>query len=176
MRTLEEVREAVDASILSVPLHRHLGISIDRSATGEARILVPARPEIMGPEGHHSPASIYVAADVASAVCVCDEIAPLAVEMQMGAFFLTVSASFEPGAPSGGTLEAAAEMTRGFDAARSSDRPLKKGTLDVTAGVGAEGGAPTGEQRARFYVRFMEPSRMREIAPESSEIVRILGA
>jgi hypothetical protein len=175
MPTLEQVREAYEASFFSVPLNRHLGLSLERRHGDGAKVVMPAKPGIVGPEGHHSPAAVYVAAEAAAAVRLCDEIAPPALEMQMAALFFAVSASFELGPPRGGTLEATAELTKGFEQARPGDAPLKKATLEVTAMVRAETGEPAAEQRVRFYVRFMKPSRIRELAPESSEIIRILG-
>jgi hypothetical protein len=175
MRTLEDLREAIDSSILSVPLHQHLGISLDRAPapSREVTVRMKAQPQIVDADGHHSPTAIYLLADVAAGVCICDEIAPRALAMEMGAMFLTTSASFKPTEMAAGPLEATAEVTKGLDET-PADRPLKKATLEVIARVRTESGEAAGEQQARFYVRFMEPSRLRELAPEASQVIQIL--
>ena len=173
-QSLEEVRRAIDAGMLSVPLHRHLGISLERTPSGGSRVLMPPTPQIIDPGGNHSPGAVYVLADVAAGLRLCDEIAPRALEMEMGALFLTVSAQFKPAAAASGTLVATAEVTKGFEEPPSG-RQLKKATLEVTASVSGENGEPAGEQRVRFYVRFMETSRIRELAPDSSPLIQVLG-
>lgn len=173
-QSLQEVRKAIDASILSVPLHRHLGIVLERAQSGVPRVLMPPKPQILDSGGNHSPAAVYLLADVAAGIRLCDEIAPRALEMDMGAMFLTVSAHFRPAAAASGTLQATAEVTKGLETARS-DRKLKKVTLEVTASVSGESGEPAGEQLVRFYVRFMEPSRIRDLAPDSSQLMQVLG-
>ena len=174
MPTLAEVQEGFYAGFLTVPFHRHLGVVIERTPSG-ARVTIPSKPEIVGPDGHHSPAAVYALGDVASSVQICEEIAPRALELEMGAVFLTVSATFHPRAPARGTLEATANMVSGLDQAVGRPKETKKATVEVAATVAGEDGEPAGEHRMRFYVRFMEVSRVREMAPASSEIFRLHG-
>ena len=174
-RSLEEFRETNDASTLSVPLHRHLGIELEREPSGRPRAKMAGRRELLGEGGVHSPAAVYVLADVAAGICLCDEIAPHALAAEMAAMFLTVSARFTPIGEASGALEATAEVTKGLGDGQGG-RPPKKATVDVVAHVHAAGGEPVAEQQASFYVRFMAPDRLRELAPESSQLVQVLEA
>lgn len=174
MPTLAEVQEGFYVSLLTVPFHRHLGVMIERTPKG-ARVALPAKPEILGPDGRHSAAAVYTLGDVASSVQVFEEITPRALELELGAVFFTVSASFELRAPARGTLEATAEMVSGLDQAVGRAKEAKKGTVEVAATVAGEDGQTSGEHRMSFYVRFMEVSRVREMSPTSSEIFRIHG-
>jgi hypothetical protein len=174
MPTLAEVQEGFYAGLLSVPFHRHLGVVIERTPSG-ARVAIPPKPEIVGPDGHHSPAAVYALGDVASSVQICEEIAPRALELEMGAVFLTVSASFQPRAPARGVLEGSAKMISGLDREVGRANETKKATVEVAATVAGEDGEVVGEHRMSFYVRFMEVSRVQEMVPASSEIFRLHG-
>jgi hypothetical protein len=174
MPTLAEVQEGFYAGLLTVPFHRHLGVVIERTPSG-ARVAIPPKPEIVGPDGHHSPAAVYALGDVASSVQVCEEIAPRALELEMGAVFLTVSATFQPCTPARGTLEGSAKVVSGLDQEVGRAKETKKATVEVAAMVAGEDGEPAGEHRMRFYVRFMEVSRVQEMVPASSEIFRLHG-
>jgi acyl-coenzyme A thioesterase PaaI-like protein len=174
MPTLAEVQDVFYAGLLTVPFHRHLGVLIERTQSG-ARVAIPAKPEIVGPDGRHSAAAVYALGDVASSVQVCEEIAPRALELEMGAVFLTVSARFWQHGPARGTIEATANMVSGLDEAVGRAKEAKKATVEVAATVAGEDGEPAGEHRMSFYVRFMEVSRVREMAPASSEIFRVHG-
>jgi acyl-coenzyme A thioesterase PaaI-like protein len=174
MPTLAEVQEGFYASLLTVPFHRHLGVVIERTPAG-VRVAIPPKPEIVGPDGQHSVAAIYTLGDVASSMQVCEEIAPRALELEMGAVFLTVSTSFQPGAPARGTLEATASLVSGLDQEVGRAKESKKATVEVAATVAGEDDGPAAEHRTRFYVRFMEVSRIQEMAPASSEISRFHG-
>lgn len=174
MPTLAEVQEGFYAGLLTVPFHRHLGVVIERTPSG-ARVAIPPKPEIVGPDGHHSPAAVYALGDVASSVQICEEIAPRALELEMGAVFLTVSATFQPRAPARGTLEGSAKMVSGLDREVGRAKETKKATVEVAATVAGEDGELAGEHRMSFYVRFMEVSRVQEMVPASSEIFRLHG-
>jgi len=174
MPTLDEVQEGFYASLLTVPYHRHLGVQIERTPSG-ARVALPPKPEIVGPDGSHSAAAVYALGDVASSVQICEEIAPRALALEMGAVFFTVFASFQPRAPARGTLEATANMVSGLDQAVGRAKETKKATVEVLASVAGEDGESAGEHLMRFYVRFMEVSRVREMTPASSEIFRLHG-
>jgi acyl-coenzyme A thioesterase PaaI-like protein len=174
MPTLAEVQEGFYAHLLTVPFHRHLGVLIERTPSG-ARVAIPPKPEIVGADGRHSAAAVYALGDIASSVQVCEEIAPRALELEMGAVFFTVSARFWLLGPARGTIEATANMVSGLDEAVGRVQESKKATLEIAATVAGEDGEPAGEHRMRFYVRFMEVSRVREMAPASSEIFRLHG-
>jgi acyl-coenzyme A thioesterase PaaI-like protein len=173
MLTLAEVQEGFYASLLTVPFHRHLGVVIERTPSG-VRVAIPPKPEIVGPDGHHSVATVFTLGDIASSVQVCEEIAPRALELEMGAVFLTVSASFQSRAPARGTLEVTANMISGLEQDVGRAKETKKAIVEVAATVAGDGG-PAGEHRMKFYVRFMEASRVQEMAPASSEISRFHG-
>jgi acyl-coenzyme A thioesterase PaaI-like protein len=172
-RSLQELRESVDASTLSVPLHRHLGIDLEREPSGAPHATMAGKPELLAPGGIHSPAAVYVLADVAAAVSLVDEIAPAALETGQAAMFLTVAAEFRPVGPAAGKLLTSAQVTEGLRRAQDG-RPPKKATVGVSAHVSSEGGEPAAEHHASFYVRFMEPDSLRAMMPESSQLVQIL--
>jgi hypothetical protein len=175
MPTLAEVREEIYAGLLEVPFNRHVGVVIERQPPSDRfRIALPPKPEILGPDGQHSVAAVYTVGDIASSVEVCEEIAPRALELDLGAIFLTASARFRPCGPARGTLTASASLVSGLDAAVGRAKEAKKAMVETAVKVVGEDGELAGEHRMVFYVRFMEPSRVREMAPASSAIVRIL--
>jgi hypothetical protein len=174
--TIEQVREAFYAELLSVPFHEHLGVALDRDApAGEPRVTIPSKPEIVTADGHHSVAAVYTLGEAASAIEMCDEIAPKALEYGMGAMFFTVSASFEPRGPARGTIGALTRLVSGLDEAVHGGPAAKKASVDVAAEVVTEDGSVVGEQRFSFYVRFMELSRMRDLVRPASEVGRLVG-
>ncbi len=174
MPTLAEVQEAFYSSLLTVPFHRHLGVVIERTPSG-VRVALPPKPEIVGPDGRHSPAAVYALGDVASSVQICEQVAPRALELEMGAIFFTVGAHMEQHRPAKGTIEASASMVGALDPEVGAAGESKKATVDVAATVLGEDGELAAEQKMSFYVRFMEVSRVREMAPTSSEIFRLHG-
>jgi hypothetical protein len=174
MPTLAEVRDALYEGLLSVPYHRHLGVVVEREDSGP-RVLLPARPEILDAEGRQSPAAVYALADIASSLRLCDEFIPRALELDMGAVFFTVSTHFRQHRPGKGALAAAASMVDGVDSQVGRPGESRKTRLGVDASVTDEEGELVGELRFRFYVRFMDVSRIREMAPESSLIFDIHG-
>ncbi len=174
--TLEQVQEAFYAELLSVPFHEHLGVALDRSvAPGEPRVTIPPKPEIVTPDGQHSVAAVYTLGEAASAIEMCDEIAPRALELGMGAIFFTVSARFVPRGPAAGTIGAVTRLVSGLDKKAGEGKASRKATVEVAAKVVGEGGKMVGEQRFGFYVRFMELSRMRAMVRPASEVGRLVG-
>lgn len=174
--TLEMVQNAFYADLLSVPFHQHLGVEIERvPASGKARVTIPPKPEITAPDQQHSPAAVFTLGDAASAVEMCDAIAPRALEMGMGAIFLTVSAGFRPRGPACGTITATTSLVSGLKDADEGEKGVKKSTIVVAASILGEDGELAAEQRVSFYVRFMEEGRMRELVP-SSEVGRLAGS
>jgi hypothetical protein len=174
--TIEEVREAFYAELLSVPFHEHLGVALDRGAQpGEPRVTIPPKPEIVTPDGHHSVAAVYTLGEAASAIEMCDEVAPRALEFGMGGMFFTVSARFEPRGAARGTIGAITRLVNGLDEAVHGGTAAKKASVDVAAVVVTADGTVVGEQRFSFYVRFMELSRMRAMVRPASEVGRLVG-
>jgi hypothetical protein len=174
--TLEQVREAFYAELLSVPFHEHLGVALDRGAApGVPRVTIPSKPEIVTPDGHHSVAAVYTLGEAASAIEMCDEVAPRALEFGMGAMFFTVSANFQPRGPAQGTIGAITHLLSGIDEVVHGGTAAKKANVDVAAEVVTEDGKVVGEQRFSFYVRFMELSRMRAMFRPASEVGRLVG-
>lgn len=172
MPTLEEVQESIYAGFDEVPYHKHLGLEIERTPPSGAKVSVAA-PGKAGPApGEHSAATVYTIGDVACSAQVCELLARRALELELGALFLTVGASIRLHGPAYGRLEATATMAKGLD--ESSGAP-RKGTVETDARVVGEGGELVAEQRMRFYVRFMDPERIGEMAPGGSEIVRLHG-
>ena len=174
--TLEQVREAFYAEFRSVPFHQRLGIRLDRGDDGEARMTLPARPELEGEPGEHSPAAVYTLADAAASIQVCEEAAKRALELGMGAIFFTVSGRFREHGPARGTIEGRAELVEGLAEATGESGASRKASVDVLARISDEAGSPVAEHRTTFYVRFMELSRMRDMYRPTSEFVRLLGS
>src|SRR3977135_2820813 len=125
MPVLAEVQEAFLASILTVPFHRPLRIEMETRPTGN-RVVLPVKPEIMGPHGTHSPAAVYALGDTACSIQVCEEIAVRALELEMGAIFLTGAAEFQRLAPARGRIEAVGELLKGLDADVGKSKTTKK--------------------------------------------------
>jgi hypothetical protein len=173
--TIEKVRDAFYAELLNVPFHEHLGIALDREApAGQPRVTIPSKPEIVTPGGQHSPAAVYTLGEAASAIELCDEIAPRALELGMGAIFFTVSAAFESGGPARGTIGAITSVVSGLEASVSGEPAPRKASVEIAAKVVNEDGGMVGEQRFRYYVRFMELSRMRDMVRPASEVGRLV--
>ncbi len=172
MTTLAEVREAFLESLATVPFHRHLGIEVEVTGSGTA-VALPARPEIVGPGGEHSPAAVYALGDAACSVHVCDEAAVRALELELGAIFFTVSSQTRRLGPARGRLTATSELLAGLAPGVGSPGSTRKGKVEVAARIYAEDGEQAAEQRMSFYVRFMEPDRVREMTPSSSAISRL---
>jgi hypothetical protein len=173
--TLEKVQEAFFAELLNVPFHDHLGLALDRHADhGQPRVTISPRPEIAGAGGEHSPAAVYTLGEAASAVEMCEAIAPYALEMGMGAIFFTVAGSFRPRGRAVGKIGAVTELVKGIEQGDGEGVPRKAG-VEVAAKVLREDGEPVGEQRFSFYVRFMEMGRMREMVRPESEVGRLVG-
>jgi hypothetical protein len=174
--TLEQVQEAFYAELLSVPFHEHLGVALDRGvAPGEPRVTIPPKPEIVTADGQHSVAAVYTLGEAASAIEMCDEVAPRALELGMGAIFFTVSARFVRRGPAAGTIGAVTRLVSGLDEKAGEGKAARKATVEVAAKVVGEGGKMVGEQRFGFYVRFMELSRMRGMVRPASEVGRLVG-
>ncbi|MEK6251312.1 MAG: hypothetical protein AABM43_05100 [Actinomycetota bacterium] len=176
MPTLVELQEEIHAALLKVPFDRHLGVVIERDPrSGEVRISIPPRPEIVGPDGQHSAAAVFALGDIVSSMVVCEQIAQRALELDMGAIFFTVEARFRCHGPARGTIAASASLLRGLDEAVGKPNKARKATIEVGAKVVGEDGELAGEHRMSFYVRLMDVSRVREMVPASSEIFRIHG-
>lgn len=174
MPTLAEVQKEFLASLLTVPFHRHLGIETETEPSG-IRVALPPKPEIVGPNGTQSPAAMFALGDAACSIRVCEEIAPRALELELGAIFFTVSARVQRLRPAGGRLAAEAEMLNGLEATVGGAKETKKATVDLAAKIFGEDGEQAAEQRMSFYVRFMEVSRVLEMAPAVSAISRLHG-
>jgi acyl-coenzyme A thioesterase PaaI-like protein len=176
MPTLVELQQEIQAALLKVPFNRHLGVVFERDPdSGEVRTSIPPRAEIVGPDGQHSAATVFALGDIVSSMVVSEQIAPRALELDMGAIFFTVEARFRHHGPTRGTISASASLLRGLDEAVGRANRSRKATIEVAARVVGEDGELAGEHRMSFYVRLMEVSRVREMAPESSEISRIHG-
>ena len=175
MPTLAEIREGVFAVFLNVPYHTHLGIVFDTAAdAGTARVSIPPKPEIIGPDGQHSVATVFALGEIASSVEVCEAIAPRALDLGLGAVLFTLGASFSPRGPARGVLTASVDLLNRLDEGVGGENEPKKGTIKTSVKVFGEDGELVGEQRLSFYVRFMEWSRVQEMAPAYMEIVRVL--
>jgi hypothetical protein len=173
--TLEQVREAFYAELLNVPFDEHLGVALDRDAApGQPRVTMPPKPEIVTPDGQHSVAAVYTLGEAASAIEMCDEVAPRALDLGMGEIFFTVSARFELHGPARGTIGAMTRLVTGLDEAAGKGKAARKAAVEVAAQVVGEDGELVGEQQFSFYVRFMEPSHMRAIVRPASAIGRLV--
>lgn len=173
---LAEIREGFYADLLALPFHRHLGVAVKEvPPPGLPRITLPPGPDSVGQDGQHSAAAVYTLGDIASAAEMWNEVAPRAMELEMSAIFLTVSASFELSGPARGTIEAITNLVSGLDDAAGETKTVKKATIDVEARIVGEDGELVGEHRTSFYVRFMEESRLRAMTPAASGIVRLIG-
>src|ERR1700730_17226396 len=151
MPTLDQVREGIIASLLEVPFNRHLGVVVERDPrSGAVRISIPPKPEIVGSEGQHSTAAVFALGDIVSSIEVCNQIAPRALELEMGAIFLTVAARLRPRGPARGTLTARASVLRGLDEELGHPKASKKSTIEVAAEVLAGDGDLVGEQQTSF--------------------------
>jgi hypothetical protein len=174
--TIEKVRDAFYAELLSVPFHEHLGVALDREApAGQPKVTIPPKPEIVTPDGHHSAAAVYTLGEAASAIELCDEIAPRALQLGMGAIFFTVAARFESHGPARGTIGAITSVTSGLEEPGRGQAAPRKASVEVAAKVVSEDGGAVGQQRFRYYVRFMELSRMRDMVRPASEVGRLVG-
>ncbi len=174
--TFEMVQEAFYAELLSVPFHGHLGVALDRDAPpGRPRVTIPSRPEIVSEDGEHSPSAVYTLGEAASAIEMCDAIAPRAVETGKGAIFFTVSGAFQPRGRARGTIGAITELVKGLERGEGGEGAPRKATVEVAAKVVGEGGEVVGEQQFSFYVRFMERDRMRGMVRPASEVGRLIG-
>ena len=173
--TLEMAQEALYAEFSTVPFHDHLGVALDREAPpGQPRVTLPARPEIVSEDGEHSPAAIYTLGEAASAIELCDAIAPRAVQLGMGAIFFTVAGAFELRAPARGTIGAITELAKGLEDGVGGDGGPRKARVEVASRVVGEAGELVAEQRFGFYVRFMERTHMREIVRPASAVGRLV--
>jgi acyl-coenzyme A thioesterase PaaI-like protein len=173
--TMAELRENIYASTRRVPYNKHVGVVIDPPSESEpVRVSLPPRPEITGPDGRHSMAAVYALGDICASLEVCEEIAPRALELEMGAIFFTVNTRFRALAPAGGTLTARARVIEGLGVGVGSRGETRKATIETAVEVHGEEGALVGEQRFGSYIRFMDLARIREMAPASSELVRIV--
>ncbi len=173
--TLEKVQEAFFAELLNVPFHDHLGVALDRDVPpGQPRVTISPRPEIASRSGAHSPAAVYTLGEAASAVEMCEEIAPHALGMGLGAIFFTVAGTFLAQGPAVGKIGAVPELVKGIEADPEGVAP-RKANVEVAAKVVGDSGDLVAEQRFTFYVRFMEMSRMREMFRPASEVGRLVG-
>lgn len=172
--TVEMVREAFYADLLSLPFHRHLGVEIDPQASGETRVSIPPKPEITGPDGQQSPAAVFTLGEAACSVEMCDAIASRALEMGMGAIFLTVSSEFRPRGRPRGTITASTSLVKGLEGGKDAKR-IKKATIVAAARIVDGSGDLAAEQQVGFHVRFMDERRMRELVP-TSEVGRLIGS
>jgi hypothetical protein len=172
--TLEEVREALRADLLDLPFHRLLGVEIDPGASAKPHVSIPAKPETSGPGGQQSPAAIFTLGEAACTVEMCEAIAPRAVELGMGAIFLTTAAEFRIHRPARGTIEASTSLVEGLEEEGGS-KPLKKATVVAEARIIDESGELAAEQEFSFYVRFMSEDMMGELLP-TTHIGRLVGS
>jgi hypothetical protein len=169
-RTLAEAREGF-YSVPTVPFNVHLGIVFEREQSGESRISLPPKPEILGPDGQHSVAAVYTLGDVASAVQACDAIWPRAADLGMVPLLLTTWAHFRSRLPARGTVSAVTNLVGDLDQALGEATGPRKATIEITADLFAEDGVQVGDYRTRIYARLMERSRARALAESVSEIV-----
>jgi acyl-coenzyme A thioesterase PaaI-like protein len=173
--TLEEVRGAYHADILSVPFHRHLGIDFNPdAASGEPRLTLSPRPELVDDSGELSPGTLFTLADAASALELCEEVAPRALEIGKGAIFFTVAARFNLSQPASGTIGATAEVVSRLADDVGLDGASRKARVEVATKVVGADGEQLGDYSSSFYVRFIDLSRMREAFAPSSEVVRVM--
>jgi len=172
--TLEEVREALRADLLDLPFHRLLGVEIEPGASAKPRVSIPAKPEISGPDRQQSPAAIFTLGEAACTVEMCEAVAPRAVELGMGAIFLTTAAEFRIHRPALGTIRAATSLIEGLQE-RADSKPLKKATVVAEARIVDESGELAAEQKSSFYVRFMSERMMGELLP-TTHVGRLVGS
>jgi acyl-coenzyme A thioesterase PaaI-like protein len=177
MPSLEAIQEAFYADLLSVPYHRRVGISVQRGSEPDSpRVALPAGPGLAGPGGEISPAALFLLADAAAAVQMAGEVAPRALQVRLGAIFLTTTSRFRQLGPARGTVEASTELVRGLDEEAGRSRPARRAPVDVSVRLTDGAGVAVASHETSFQVRFMEPSRLRAMLGGSSEVLALIDS
>jgi hypothetical protein len=171
----EQVREAYLAELLKVPFHEHLGIALERDTDQGQRLVIEPRPQIANENGELSPGAVFTLGEAASAAALCEAIIPHALARGMGAIFFTVAGTLRPQELAVGKIGAVAEVVDGIDVDEEGVA-RRKTEADVVATVLREDGAPVGEHRFSYRVRFMEISRMGGMLRPGSEFGRLIGS
>jgi hypothetical protein len=177
MASLEAIEDAFYADLLSVPFHRRLGISVARGSELEApRVTLPPGPGLAGPDGEISPAALFALGDAAAAVQMAAEVAPRALELRLGAIFLTTTSRFRQLSPARGAIAATTELASGLDEEAGRSKRTRRAPVDVTVLLSDAEGRPVARHETRFQVRFLEPARLRRLLGGSSEVVDLIDS
>jgi hypothetical protein len=171
----EQLREAYLAELLKMPFHDHLGIALDRDTDQGPRLVIESRPQMANENGELSPAAVFTLGEAASAAALCEAIIPHAVARGLGAIFFTVTGTLRPQGRAVGKIAAVAEVVNGIDVDEDGVA-RRKAEADVVAKVMRDDGAPVGEHRFSYRVRFMEISRMGGMLRPESEFGRLIGS
>jgi hypothetical protein len=177
MASLEAIEEAFYADLLSVPYHRLLGISVSRGSELEPpRVTLPAAPGIAAAGGEISPAAMFALGDAAAAVELAADVAPRALELRLGAIFLTTTSRFRQLGTARGALAATTELVCGLDEEAGRSKRARRAPVDVSVLLSDSEGTPVARHETSFQVRFMEPARLRAMLGSSSEVVDLIDS
>lgn len=151
-----------------VPFQQHVRMGFSRSAPdGPAVVSLAPRPELIGPDGEHSPAAVYGVAEVAAAVCASDSVWQHDPEglTDERPVLLTTRVRFRLGEPGCGEIRAYAAFDG--DGAEILRRLRKRRKVRFTIDVRVLGDDDrfVGEAEVDIYLREMDEGRLRAIAP-----------